>query len=144
MNEFMNSFKMNRILIIDDNPLSSLTMQIRLKIVGYDSITEIDPKKIIKLSQKEKFSLIIADYPVINRMDIDIIGKIKEMNPGIKVIKLTPSFSQANAKEQNNENLSFTLIKPIDLDKLIFILNYLEKNQAGYPNVNNFFRKSSN
>jgi DNA-binding response OmpR family regulator len=110
--------KKTKILIIEDEPELVSALTERLTIRGYDThgVTNfIDGLKFIK----ESPDVVILDIGLPDMDGLEVLKKIKEINPSIQVIML----SGYGDDEKVSKSLSYGaldyLIKPVDIEELV-------------------------
>ena len=87
---------MKKILIIEDDLLTSSMVQFRLKKDGYETILVQDGNEGIKAIDKEDFDLIITDVMMPFKSGIEIIHHARKVKPNVPIIVL----SALGAEEQ--------------------------------------------
>ena len=87
---------MKRILIIEDDLLTSSMVQFRLKRDGYETIMVQDGNEGIKAIEEEDIDLIITDVMMPFKSGIEIIHHARKVKPNVPIIVL----SALGAEEQ--------------------------------------------
>jgi len=82
---------MQRILIIEDNPMVTRSLEFKLKKDGYEVVVAEDGRKAIKVLDEETFDLILTDLMLPFVTGTQIIEHIKNKYPKIPVIVLSTS-----------------------------------------------------
>lgn len=109
---------MNRILIIEDDPLIAELEKDYLEMSNFSVVTEIDGKKGVDLALKENFSLIILDLMLPSLNGYEICKEIRN-------IKTTPIIMLTAKKEDIDKIRGFSLgvndyiIKPFSPAELV-------------------------
>ncbi len=80
---------MNRILIIDDDPVIITLLSNLLKKTGFDVVTGKNGEEGLKLIELKKPDLIITDFDMPGINGIDVVTAAKKNHPDIPVIMLT-------------------------------------------------------
>ncbi len=111
-----------KILCIDDD-VTFLTMYKKVlekKLLPDDEITTISvPEEAIKLIEDKTFDLVITDLMMPNMTGIDVLKKIKEINPVIEVVVVTGQGSIDSAVEAMTLGARDYLTKPLNHGMLI-------------------------
>lgn len=77
---------------------------------------------------EEKFpNIVIVDIDLLNSNGIDLIKLIRKKNKNIPILVITKNKEVSNLIEAIKLNLIDYLLKPIDINKLIFSLNQMAK-----------------
>ncbi|MDP2337598.1 MAG: response regulator, partial [Bacteroidota bacterium] len=108
-----------KILIIDDEErLRSLISRI-LELEGYKVYQAGDAKSGLKLLEDEDIPVVLSDVKLPNGNGVELVNKIKQINPSIEVINLT-AFGNIQDGVQAIKNGAFDyIIKGDDNDKII-------------------------
>jgi DNA-binding NtrC family response regulator len=78
-----------RILIVDDEPMICTILARRLAREGYECVTANNGKEALHHFYKDIFSLIISDIKMPEMDGIELLRKVKAMNPNMVVILIT-------------------------------------------------------
>lgn len=117
---FQNGIK---ILVIDDDPSIRNMLAIVLKKNGYDATCTESGKSALEKLKKETFELIISDIKMPDITGIDLLKKIKTINPEIPVILITAFASANDAVEAMKLGAEDYVTKPFNLDELRIIIH---------------------
>ncbi|MFD2827069.1 response regulator transcription factor [Leeuwenhoekiella polynyae] len=82
---------MQRILIIEDNPMVVRSLEFKLKKEGYEVVVAEEGRQAMKLLLEETFDLILTDLMLPFVTGTQIIEHIKKTYPNIPVIVLSTS-----------------------------------------------------
>ena len=108
-----------RILVAEDDPVSSALICARLEKWGYDVIvTENGTDAIMALRKKDAPSLAILDWMMPGMDGLEICRRIREVDRLLYIILLTARGSKANLLEGLRSGADDYLIKPFDKDEL--------------------------
>jgi len=108
-----------RILVVDDEEVICNILVRRLGREGYSCTTANNGKEALNHFYKEKFSLIISDMKMPEMTGIELLQKIKAIDPKMRVIMVTayPEIDLAvNAMRLGAYDF---IIKPADLDLIV-------------------------
>lgn len=112
-----------KILVIDDDPSIRNMLEIVLKKGGYDVTCTESGKSALEKLKKETFELIISDIKMPDITGIDLLKKIKAINPEIPVILITAFASANDAVEAMKLGAEDYVTKPFNLDELRIIIH---------------------
>ncbi|MGH9968535.1 MAG: sigma-54-dependent transcriptional regulator [Pyrinomonadaceae bacterium] len=119
----------NRILIVDDEPGLRFGIRDFLELQGYE-IDEAescrDAQDIFRTSRPD---IVIADYMLPDGTALDLLPRLKEINPDIPLLILTAHGSIDLAVRAIKEGAEQFLTKPLELPALMVILKRLLENQ---------------
>ena len=119
------------ILIVDDNLSQSKTMAFILERKGYDVTTAGDGLEAISLVEKSPFDIIFMDIkmPIMN--GVQAYKRIKKIRPGTKVMMMTAYAVEDLVQEALQEGAYGIIYKPLDIDKIIGIINKAVEDKQG-------------
>lgn len=115
----MTASNASRILIIDDEVNVQDSLKIILNYQGYQVTAVSDPETGMDLLHDSKFQLVILDLKMPNHDGFDILGRIREEYPLIKVIIITGFGTLDIARKALAMGASYYFDKPIDLERFI-------------------------
>lgn len=109
-----------RILLVDDDKdmCESLADVLTLESDYMVSFTT-DPRKALDLVKIEDFSLIVLDYKMPEMSGLELLKRIKEVRPAVKVFLLTAFISNELIEHAKKEGASRVLSKFIWPDEII-------------------------
>ncbi|HYN26210.1 MAG TPA: sigma-54 dependent transcriptional regulator, partial [Pyrinomonadaceae bacterium] len=119
----------NRILIVDDE--SGLRFGIRdfLELQGYEIDEAESCREAQELFRTSRPDIVIADYMLPDGTALDLLPRLKEINPDIPLLILTAHGSIDLAVRAIKEGAEQFLTKPLELPALMVILKRLLENQ---------------
>lgn len=79
-----------RILLVDDEPILLKAVEFKLKKEGMEVVTAMSGEEAIAaLSSQEPFDIVISDVMMPGVSGIELLRKVKDQSPGVKVLLLT-------------------------------------------------------
>ena len=133
-----------RVLFVEDN-IEFANQAIKLLDNFFDNITlAIDGIDGINKFKNSSFDIVISDINMPNLDGISMIKELKTINDNIPIIMLTAYDDSPSILECINIGIYGYLLKPIQLDKLINILDkinkqYVRKEETDNIRINNNF-----
>lgn len=112
-----------KILIVDDDPSIRNMLAIVLKKSGYDVTGANNGKAGLDNLKKGAFDLVISDIKMPDISGIELLKKIKSINPEIPVIMITAYASANDAVEAMKLGAEDYITKPFNLDELKIIID---------------------
>lgn len=111
------------VLVVDDEPDICGEISGFLSMKGYQVIIAHNGKDAIKLFRQHQPILVLSDYkmPVMN--GVELLKEIKSLNKEIHVVLISGAADAKIIVDAMKENAFDFLIKPIDLVKLLEIVN---------------------
>ena len=121
------------ILIIDDDPQMRSMLSSILKEDGYSVETVENGKKAIKTCEKMPFDLALIDVNLPDIEGVELLPKLKQMQPKMVKIIITGSPSIDNAVKAVNEKPDGFILKPFNVPQLLeMIRKRLEEKKNEY------------
>ena len=109
-----------RILVVDDEQAICTIIVQRLRKEGYSCETANSGKEALHHFYRDNFSLIISDIHMPGMNGIELLKQVKCLNPHTMVIIVTAYPEITMAREAIQLGVCDFIIKPIDLDLLVF------------------------
>jgi len=118
----------DRILIVDDEDMICRVLVRRLSAEGYVCTTAHNGKEALSYTYKNPFSLIISDINMPEMDGLELLKRVKTMNPAMMVIMVTAYPEIDMAVEAMRLGAYDFIIKPADLDLVVLsVKRALEK-----------------
>ncbi len=108
-----------KILIIDDEVNVQDSLKIILNYQGYQVTAVSDPDEGLSLLQDLSYNLVILDLKMPNHDGFDVLSRIRNEYPLIKVIIITGFGTLDIARKALSMGASYYFDKPIDLERFI-------------------------
>ena len=108
------------ILVIDDEEVICNLIKDTLTEKGYSVVFVSDAKKGVELVQYNKFDVVFLDLRMPEMDGIAVLKKLKEYGPDNVVVIITGYPSFETIKESMHEGAFDYLVKPFDLEELVF------------------------
>ena len=118
----------DRILIVDDEPMICDILARRLAREGFACVKANDGREALHYFDQEAFSLMISDVKMPEMDGIELLRRVKALNPSMVVILMTAYPEIDRAVEAMRLGAYDFITKPIPLDLVVLIVkNALEK-----------------
>ncbi len=119
--------KKPKILIVDDNECLCENLIDILEFKGFDAIDVHDGYKAIEIVKKNEPDVVLMDVKMPGISGVETLGILKKIAPKLDVIMIT-AFADDEVFKRGLEDSTYTVIqKPINIDKLIFMLEAIIK-----------------
>jgi len=112
-----------RILIVDDEENTRKSLATFLKFRGYRTDTADGGESALKVLKGERFHIVLTDLKMKGMDGVQLVEKIKERYPEIEAIIMTAYGTVKNAVESMKKGAYDYLMKPLDHDELLLVLN---------------------
>ncbi len=123
-------FKDSKILIVDDEPMITLSLKNLLQLEGnYDAIVFNSPVEALNYAKESRIDLVVSDFLMPQMNGIEFLAEVKKYHPDISLILLTGYADKENAINAINKvGLYRYMEKPWQNDELLIcIKNGLER-----------------
>ena len=122
--------KRPRILIIDDDEDIRTVFKLNLEKVGYVVDTAEGGKEAIEKSKDKHFNLALIDIKLPDIEGTQLLKALGESVPNMIKIMVTGFPTLQNVIESLNEGADGYILKPIDMDKVLKMIEELLKRQS--------------
>jgi DNA-binding NtrC family response regulator len=119
----------NRILIVDDEPGVRFGIRDFLELQGYEVDEAENCREAQDIFRTSRPDVVIADYMMTDGTALDLLPRLKEINPDTPLLILTAHGSIDLAVRAIKEGAEQFLTKPLELPALATILKRLLENQ---------------
>ena len=120
----MNPFA---ILIIDDEEAQLVSLKSFLSKRGYDIFTSTSGKEGINIINNNVIDLVLSDFRMPEWNGLEVLKKVKELNPEIDVVIMTAFGNIDDAVQIMKSGAYDYLNKPVDLDELENLINRIKE-----------------
>ena len=119
----------NNILVIDDNVDAAFTLQMLLKLKGYQVEIRHDGHEAIAAAESLRPEVILLDISMPGMSGYEVCKQIREQEWGktIVIVALTGFGKEEDKKRTQEAGFDAHLVKPVDLQTLMDVLNQLLK-----------------
>jgi two-component system cell cycle response regulator DivK len=113
--------KRTRILVVEDNPLSSTLLDQLLKVHGYEILRTAEGWEAIDLARDQQPDLILMDIGLPDICGLEVIRLLKQDNQTktIPIIVVTAFAMPGDEKRGSESGCDAYITKPITIDKLL-------------------------
>jgi PAS domain S-box-containing protein len=129
---------MSKLLLIDDEEGIRKVFSISLKSDGYDVATAASGQQGIDLFQKEFFPIVLTDIKMPGMDGIEVLRRIKEINPEVEVIVITGHGDMESAIQSLHLGASDFITKPVSDQLLSIALKRAEERLKTKKTLNNY------
>ena len=119
----------NRILVVDDEPGVRFGIRDFLELQGYEVDEAENCREAQDIFRSSRPDVVIADYMMTDGTALDLLPRLKEINPDTPLLILTAHGSIDLAVRAIKEGAEQFLTKPLELPALSMILKRLLENQ---------------
>jgi len=123
---------METILIVDDEKNYLLVLSAVLEDEGYEVLTALSGQEALDIHKTSDLDLILTDMKMPGMSGIELLERIKSIDPDLPVIMMTAHGTVDKAVEAMQKGAYSYILKPFDNDRLII---YVKKAVAMYQVV---------
>lgn len=116
------AFQSNSILIVDDEKSILFSLKAALAKEGYSIRTSESPQDAIKMVEPGTFQVVISDFNMPGMNGVDLLKRVKQIDPEIVFILMTAYGSEKLAIEAMKEGAYDYFSKPFDIDEMRVIV----------------------
>ncbi len=124
---------MNRILVVDDEPLILYSLAKTLQGDGVEVITFNNGSDAIEASRRSFYNPCLVDLCLPDMDGIDVMMKIRQQSPESKIVILSASCVKDSVKEIIDKNAYLFIPKPFELGYVKAIVRKILKDQITPP-----------
>lgn len=114
----------NTVLVVDDQPLINVMLKEVLSNSGFNTFVASNYIEAVEIAKTEQPDVAILDINLPDIDGIELLSKLKEINPDIKAIFISGSFDPQYAQKAADKGVLRYFIKPFDVFELA---NFLVK-----------------
>ena len=111
-----------RVLIVDDEAELVSALEERLNLRGFQASGVTTGAAALSLLEETPFDVVLLDLKMPGVGGLEVISRIKEVQPGLQVILLTGWGSEEDAKKGKALGAYDYLMKPVKISDLVRIL----------------------
>jgi two-component system chemotaxis response regulator CheY len=109
----------SKILIVDDSALARRTLRQLLEDKGYTVEDAPDGARALELFFLHKPELVVLDMVMNGMYGLEVLEKLRELDPAVKVIIATADIQNSTATQAKAAGAKGFLNKPINKDQLV-------------------------
>ena len=132
-NESATATSKRRILVVDDNRDSAISLGMMLKLMGNETHTAHDGLAAIEAAEKFRPDMILLDIglPNMNGYDACRIIRQQPWSKGIVIVALTGWGQDSDRRRSGEAGFDHHLVKPVEIDALAKLLGRRERGASG-------------
>lgn len=120
--------RVNKILVVDDDPSILKVIKLRLETENYQVLTAAGAEGALERAGDESFDLALVDLKLVGRSGMELMGDLRKLDPEMPIIILTAHGTIKSAVEAMSRGAFSYLTKPFNNQELLLqIKKGLEK-----------------
>lgn len=128
------------ILVVEDEASQRKLLRDFLEKEGHKVISAPNGTEALKLVKNKQVEIILLDYRMPDMTGLDVLKDVQKINPEIDVVIITAFGTIDTAVTAIKEGARDYLVKPVDLDALLLMINRLTE-RRGVLNENKILRQ---
>ena len=109
-------------LIVDDERGARMTLEVSLRLSGYDVVTASGGREAIALGQRQRFDVVLTDIFMPDVTGLEVVREFRRFSPDTKIIAVTAQGSLEIALQAIEEGAFDFIAKPFDLDEVLALV----------------------
>ncbi len=105
---------MKKILLAEDDRNLSRSIDILLTLDGHDVISVYNGEEALNKLCQQRYDLLITDIVMPQLSGVDLIDKIRKLNPGIPIMVVSGKLNDPLINQLESAGVQFILPKPIN------------------------------
>jgi two-component system NtrC family response regulator len=130
-----------KILIADDGESQRFVLKGFLLREGYLVDEAVNGIKALQCIKDQHFDIILLDHKMPGMNGLDVLKEVKRMNPEITVVIISAYGTIERAVEAMEAGAFYYITKPVDLDKLLILLDHISKRYSLMKKDNRMLRQ---
>lgn len=115
------------ILIADDDPGVCQTLRDVLEVQQYEVVTATSGSEALAVCEGHAFDILLLDIKLPDMSGLDLIARVEKLLPRIDVLVVTGHATFDNAALAVRPSTVAYMVKPLDLDRLLAIIDQIAK-----------------
>jgi two-component system chemotaxis response regulator CheY len=120
----------HKLLLVDDSGLARRSMRAILEPAGFDVVEATDGMAAIERYYLEKPDLVILDLVMKGMYGLDVLTKLREMDPSVRVIIVSADVQQSSHDLVEAAGAVGFLNKPVDAQRVLSLVRGVLAGQA--------------
>jgi DNA-binding NtrC family response regulator len=130
-----------KILIVDDGESQRFLLKGFLLREGYLVGEAENGIKALQCVKDQHFDIILLDHKMPGMNGVDVLKEVKRTNPEIVVVIISAYGTIERAVEAMEAGAFYYITKPVELDKLLILLDHISKRHSLIKKENQILRK---
>jgi len=116
-----------KLLMVDDEKDFALTLAERMELRGLSASVVFDGVSALQRVREEYFDLVMLDVMLPGMNGLEVLRRIREINPELPVLLLTGNTNSRDCLEGMQQGARACINKPVDLRALLSLFAEIEK-----------------
>jgi CheY-like chemotaxis protein len=124
--------KAPRILLVEDHEDTNRSLSLLLERRGYAVLTAATVTDAVRMAAQHEFDILVSDIGLPDGSGIELMQQLTLTRP-VRGIALTGFGMEEDVTQSRAAGFSHHLVKPVDLNRLDFLIQQMSKQKAPAP-----------
>jgi len=120
----------HKVLVVDDERGARMTLEVPLRLSGYDVSAAAGGREAIALGQGKKFDVVLTDIYMPDLNGLEVVREFRRMSPDTKIIAVTAQGSLEVALQAIEEGAFDFIAKPFDIEEVLALVGRAARHSA--------------
>jgi two-component system, NtrC family, response regulator AtoC len=120
----------HKVLVVDDERGARMTLEVPLRLSGYDVSAAGGGREAIALGQGKKFDVVLTDIYMPDLNGLEVVREFRRMSPDTKIIAVTAQGSLEVALQAIEEGAFDFIAKPFNIDEVLALVGRAARHSA--------------
>ena len=112
----------HKVLVVDDERGARMTLEVPLRLSGYDVSAASGGREAIALGQGRKFDVVLTDIYMPDLNGLEVVREFRRMSPDTKIIAVTAQGSLEIALQAIEDGAFDFIAKPFNIDEVLALV----------------------
>ncbi|MBP7509604.1 MAG: response regulator [Prolixibacteraceae bacterium] len=131
----------HKILIVDDGESQRFVLKVFLLREGYLVGEAENGIKALQCMKEQHYDIILLDHKMPGMNGVEVLKEVKRTNPEIAVVIISAYGTIERAVEAMEAGAFYYITKPVDLDKLLILLDHISNRHSLMKKDNRMLRQ---
>src|SRR5262250_3456960 len=117
-----NNSRSHKVLVVDDERGARMTLEVPLRLSGYDVSAAAGGREAIALGQGKKFDVVLTDIYMPDLNGLEVVREFRRFSPDTKIIAVTAQGSLEVAMQAIEEGAFDFIAKPFNIDEVLALV----------------------
>jgi len=122
--------RFHKVLVVDDERGARMTLEVPLRLSGYDVSAAAGGREAIALGQGKNFDVVLTDIYMPDLNGLEVVREFRRMSPDTKIIAVTAQGSLEIALQAIEEGAFDFIAKPFNIDEVLALVGRAARHSA--------------
>jgi DNA-binding NtrC family response regulator len=111
-----------KVLVVDDERGARLSLEVPLRLSGYEVKSVADGREALELGQRDKFDVVLTDIYMPGISGTEVVREFRRISPETRIIAMTAQGSLETAMQALDEGAFDFIAKPFDIEEVLALV----------------------